>query len=358
MKTSCVELSYPCSAASRVSAVFAYLHGPSELGKDIVFDSVDEFGDPRVVACVVKNEKISGSASSGARVVITQAQQALDSEFTDEKGNPQFVDAVFIISPWEITPMAMESVKGAMGRGRGQIAFKCGHKLLELFAKHWPEFLVEESNLVGPYLTRLVTQVDQEGAVTNVLFRYGIIQSVQKRLSEVYVDPAMEIGIRRFFVNFQLPNMEILKTKVSAGQIDSFCASLENLAQLSSMFAILGFQDSRQQEWELRALRDKLVKAWEMKYQEYRKQREKEYKIVPPRTAVEFQLPEEGSITEVLEKPQRLFYTVCDAVQKANIFAQSQSSSASSLGSDAYQAFKTVEMFWRAMPRLIAAEKK
>ena len=55
-------------------------HGAAELGKDIVFYSTGPMGELLLNACVIKNDKISGSAesSSGARTVFHQVEQALD----------------------------------------------------------------------------------------------------------------------------------------------------------------------------------------------------------------------------------------------------------------------------------------
>src|SRR5258708_28255671 len=55
-------------------------HGTEERGKDIVFHSPGPFGDSQLFACVVKNNKITGSAESddGARAVYIQAEQAFD----------------------------------------------------------------------------------------------------------------------------------------------------------------------------------------------------------------------------------------------------------------------------------------
>ena len=55
-------------------------HGTGERGKDIVFYASGGMGERRLFACVVKNKPISGniSSTSGAKVVLNQAEQAFD----------------------------------------------------------------------------------------------------------------------------------------------------------------------------------------------------------------------------------------------------------------------------------------
>ncbi len=69
------------------------LQGSAELGKDIIFYTPSAFDQKDLNACVVKNTKITGNASTptGARTVFNQAQQALDTPLVDENGREQKV---------------------------------------------------------------------------------------------------------------------------------------------------------------------------------------------------------------------------------------------------------------------------
>src|ERR1700741_5325083 len=92
------------------------LQGSSELGKDLIFYTPGAFGQKDLNACVVKNTKITGNASSnaGARTVFNQTQQALDSPLLDENGHEQRVHRVFVITPHPIPPETITSIVGAL----------------------------------------------------------------------------------------------------------------------------------------------------------------------------------------------------------------------------------------------------
>jgi hypothetical protein len=65
------------------------LHGKDEHGKDLIFHAPAGLGRPKLNACVVKLDKITGSASdatSGARNVLIQCNQALDTPVLNSPG--------------------------------------------------------------------------------------------------------------------------------------------------------------------------------------------------------------------------------------------------------------------------------
>ncbi|MGA8012345.1 MAG: hypothetical protein WB949_07965, partial [Candidatus Acidiferrales bacterium] len=74
-------------------------HGSLEQGKDIIFCSDGPMGEILLNACVIKNEKISGSAesSSGARTVFHQVEQSLDTPILNEQGQSQAVSRAYVI---------------------------------------------------------------------------------------------------------------------------------------------------------------------------------------------------------------------------------------------------------------------
>src|ERR1700761_6741057 len=90
------------------------LQGPLERGKDIVFWSQGGFGEALLCACVVKNVKITGSVrrSSGARTVLFQIDQAFDPPHIDENANEIRVGRVYVVTPYDVTPAAIESIVG------------------------------------------------------------------------------------------------------------------------------------------------------------------------------------------------------------------------------------------------------
>jgi hypothetical protein len=68
----------------------------------------DGFQNWELNACVVKNDKLLGSADSdvGARTVFTQAEQALDTPFINARGEGERVAKVFIVSPYDCSGKA------------------------------------------------------------------------------------------------------------------------------------------------------------------------------------------------------------------------------------------------------------
>jgi hypothetical protein len=91
------------------------LHGKDEQGKDLVFHARAGLGKLKLNACVVKLEKITGSASdpkSGARNVLIQCNQALDTPIVNTAGYEEWVSHVYVMCPNELTQTALQSVAG------------------------------------------------------------------------------------------------------------------------------------------------------------------------------------------------------------------------------------------------------
>jgi hypothetical protein len=168
-----------------------HTHGAQECGKDIVFNWVGPFDHQQLVACVIKNEKITGSADSnqGARTVYIQAEEAFDSPIANvATGTDERVAQVYVISPHECPPSTVESIKGKMQARAGQVIFICGRELMERFEDHYPEFLLFNPGLYGSYIAELEQGLDADPAVMNVLFRHGFV-SGPKKLTALYVRP-------------------------------------------------------------------------------------------------------------------------------------------------------------------------
>src|SRR5260370_362843 len=116
------------------------LQGTQELGKDLVFYIRGAFNENVLCACVIKNKKITGDAgkSAGARTVLLQAQQAFDTPYVSDSGEDVHVQRVYVITPFDLTPATINSVKGKLNERIGQIVFICGAHLFDLFKEFWP----------------------------------------------------------------------------------------------------------------------------------------------------------------------------------------------------------------------------
>ena len=192
-----------------------HLHGPDELGKDIVFDLTSAFDQVEAIACVVKNEKISGSASSnsGARTVYHQAEQALDISFPDTSGSDRRVAQVFVICPFECPVKAIESIQDRLRDAKNRVKFICGPELLGLFEMFYPEYLLFQSGLFGSYLASLKHDFENNQPTSSVLFRSGFT-AAPNALSSVYVRPSFFQRLHRFDLTVNVPDHEMLGDSV------------------------------------------------------------------------------------------------------------------------------------------------
>ena len=175
------------------------LQGSSELGKDIIFYTPAAFGQKDLNACVVKNTKITGSASAnvGARTVFNQAQQALDTPLLDENGREQRVKRVFIITPHPIPQQTIASISGAIRASTDQVQFISGTSLLELFKAHWPEYLAEEFSLIQTYADDLAQAAAGAKELEGLSFQYQL-GTVHTSIKRVYVQPHFHRFVRSY----------------------------------------------------------------------------------------------------------------------------------------------------------------
>ncbi len=210
-------------------------HGQIERGKDIVFYAKGGMDEKRLFACVIKNQPITGNVESlsGAKVVLSQAEQAFDEPYVNLKGVEERVDCVYIISPYECSTTAIESIKTRLQR-LGQVDFFCGRKLLDLFVQHWPEFLLFESGLLLSYLSNLRAGLEEDRALMNLVMRKANLSEAPRSFSETYIQPTF----CRSFSIFEAKFLHYLES-------DSFATALydnelkEHLKTMQSMASIL-----------------------------------------------------------------------------------------------------------------------
>jgi hypothetical protein len=74
-------------------------HGPTEVGKDLIFSKTMGYGRKLLVVAVIKSDRLSKSSSdaSGFPVIRIQLQQALDNEVTSWDGTKRRPDRVIVI---------------------------------------------------------------------------------------------------------------------------------------------------------------------------------------------------------------------------------------------------------------------
>ena len=244
------------------------LQGSQELGKDIIFYTPAAFGQRDLNACVVKNSKITGSASSsaGARTVFNQAQQVLDTPITDENGNPQKVSRVFIITPHPIPPETASSIVGALRASEERVKFVSGATLLDLFKKHWPEYLSEEYTLIQAYAEALTETTATSKELQGLSFQYQL-GTVDTSIKRVYVQP----HLHRFVRSYSLRPLHDILAKYLADipysqeKIDDVIASVNNIGAFIGVLANWGLCSDKARR-DVRAackqVVDEIAKSW------------------------------------------------------------------------------------------------
>ena len=196
------------------------LQGTQEYGKDLIFYARGTCGERRLIACVVKNDKISGSigAQSGASRVLFQVRQALKNAYTGTKGESEFVTCVYVISPWPCSQEAMNSIKGELEGAKGQVAFVCGRDLFDLFREHWSSYIYFESNLLSLYLSSLES-LDENSAFANLMTRGGFTIDGISSLSRVYIPQSFREVIPRFTLADPFPGWRGLDVPTSQSEL-------------------------------------------------------------------------------------------------------------------------------------------
>jgi hypothetical protein len=212
-------LTYMWSQVAGVSRL-KLLHSGLEHGKDLVFHYHGPADESILCACVVKKDKITGSASttSGAMTVVNQARQALRNPYINPKGAEERVERVYIISPHPVSPIAMASIKGELESLSGQVVFCCGNDLLRLFEAHAATFIIAKSGLLASYLASLRRQFDEDRAFANIAFKHGVLPNAKRGLSEAYVKPDLAIPRCHYSIRDPiLPQLRRLENYVWVG---------------------------------------------------------------------------------------------------------------------------------------------
>jgi hypothetical protein len=256
-------------------------HGPNEKGKDIVFYSEGPLGERRLFACVVKNEPITGQAddhTSGAPTlvhriqgVLNQIESAFSEPLPNGRGADELVDSVYVISPYECTPSTIESVKTRLQRG-GQISFKCGSDLLDLFAKHWREFLWFESTILLSYLSALRKGLEEDYALATLILQKSYMATSPGSLSDLYVEPKFHRELRQFEIaRVGSLNLGALAGHRTLGEVTEAVRSAKELSELLKTAPIWSEQSdaTAQIAEEIRLMADKMSELWQTAYRNY-----------------------------------------------------------------------------------------
>lgn len=288
-----------------------HTHGAQELGKDIVFNWLGPFDRQQLVACVIKNDRITGSAESnhGARTVYSQAEEAFDSPVANvATGIDERVTQVFVISPHECPPATVESIKGKMQARAGQVVFICGRELMERFEEHYPEFLLFNAGLYGSYITELEQGLDADPAVMNVLFRHGFI-SGPKKLTALYVRPKFSRDLHRFKMRVTPPETKDLLSLLTLEESDLVQKWFAEVGRLVT--AITAPDDTGTVlQASFGKLAQEVKSGWRDGYEAHRRQ---------PGISIEDRTRPRNEVRVNLNDADRLSAAAADLLQSANV---------------------------------------
>jgi hypothetical protein len=221
------------------------LQGSQEYGKDVVFCIPGGLGERILCACVVKNCRITGNAarSTGARTILHQAEQALDTPHLDEVGRQVAVERIYVVTPYEIPPPTISSIAGALRKANGGVLFIGGAKLFELFRLYWPEYFVRESVALA-HLESTSNQIARDKALADIAFQYNL-GSIDKSIMNVYVYPIFTRVLCSYKLNVGrqelLPSRASLENGITRRDASSLAEKLRAISRYCQNAAQWGF---------------------------------------------------------------------------------------------------------------------
>jgi hypothetical protein len=217
------------------------LQGTQELGKDLVFYTRGGFGESLLCACVVKNKRITGevSKSDGARTILHQALQSFDTPHTDTSGRDVFIERVYVITPFDLPPTTINSIKGALKERAGQTKFIGGPDLFDLFKKYWPDFLADEANAIHKHLMDVSKKYEEDSPLQNLALQYHL-GAVDNNSRKIYVPQQLHRDVYSYqlgtFVSDAIPDSDKL---VGSWGGKTLRTALKNLKQLEPVLLFL-----------------------------------------------------------------------------------------------------------------------
>jgi hypothetical protein len=319
------------------------LHGKDELGKDVIFYAKGALGEPILCACVLKNKKITGNVASsvGARTVLFQAAQALDSVHVDSGGNDVRVEIVYVITPFNLSPATIRSVKGELKLRAGQVKFFGGSTLFDLFKKHWPDFIADEAALVE-HISETRTKIAGESRLRKLAFQYTA-GSVSQRLERVYITQGFHRKLNLFVLGpvfTSLPRPQLLMGKISESMISGIRSNLvsfdEGLNYLHEWGLTPETHKAAEHDKELQVFIKNLSESWQTQLLAEKKQDARNRKIDLDESAIAaVTIPDgksfEGRLKNLINRRTRLLAVIDQRLQNLKELIPSKFSGVKSL---------------------------
>lgn len=253
-------------------------HGTNEKGKDIVFYASGGLLERTLYACVVKKEKIKGAIGcrTSAKDVLQQAEQAFVEPYINpSNGEKERVRGVYVLSPYESPQSAIESIQHATVR-YGPVEFVCGGRLFQLFANHWKDFLLFESNVLSRYLGALKTQLSRDDKLRELFILNSLLSGALPEFERRYVPQTFSHTYQSWMLSSVLAagTLELPKSPVTKQSITAFEASAVSVISLITFLQKSRNQEIAQVDWAsahqaLRALINSVDADWGEAFKQY-----------------------------------------------------------------------------------------
>jgi hypothetical protein len=307
-------------------------HGTREHGKDIIFYKAGGLGEIRLFACVVKNEKITGSVNSshGAKTVLSQAEQAFEEPYINGDGDTERVDHVYIMSPYECSQATMDSIDGRLSQR--PVTFSCGGKLLDLFQRNWPEFLIFNSSLLSSYVANLKRGLDEDNPLKYLSGRHSILANAIESFSNVYVKQDFYQTFQEYKLDVDIPNLlELLKpiSMARSSEIQFLLRRLASFVRASEVWSSR-LNDSARQQFENYLIHSakQLKSCWDKGYEEHAREKSSLAQAVPSRRDAVVQIADHQSVIGPYSSAETTVREMADElseiVKSGNAFVCSQ----------------------------------
>lgn len=243
------------------------LQGTQEYGKDIIFYTRGGFSEQMLCACVVKNTKITGNAdkAGGARTIFHQAEQAFDTYHTDESGISIPIERVYIVTPFDLAPNTISSIKGKLRDRSGQVRFISGPPLFELFKKYWPDYLADEAEVIEQHLRQIQDDNLVETNLTSLASQYNLGE-IRADTKKVYVAQSFYREVTFYSLNQSLVEVPTIKDQTRKTEVEEATKPLKRIDNVLSKLNEWGLCDSYDKESfqaEISRLLEKFTVEWE-----------------------------------------------------------------------------------------------
>jgi hypothetical protein len=246
------------------------LHGKDECGKDLIFHAPVGLGRLSLNACVVKLGKITGSASdvrSGARNVLIQCSQALDTPVLNTQGHEEWVNRVYVMCPNELSATAMQSVSGQFKGKPSQIEFICGQDFFQMFRQSWPDFIFFQPDLLSAHLDNLGKELEADENIKRLATVHGLSTLAHKK--NIYVEPLLSQTRGRLSRGATLVERSDFPETISTGEIEQLRIAIDRMGASLQVVEYLPVSYQKQRDRsqkELRAWPARLDKEWSEAY--------------------------------------------------------------------------------------------